>query len=138
MNIQVAVLCDAATDDNGKLNLLGAFDTIYTQLLPAVHPQCSIALRVSFGNQDEGEHVLRMMFVDADGKSIMPGIDIPVQVVLPEDAHFGTRNFIVNIQQLKFEEPGLYSIDIALDGNSQGSIPLLVKRTPLPEGEQKG
>ena len=41
MNIQVAVLCDAATDDNGKLNLLGAFDTIYTQQLPAVHPQCS-------------------------------------------------------------------------------------------------
>ena len=31
MNIQVAVLCDAATDENGKLNLLGAFDTIYTQ-----------------------------------------------------------------------------------------------------------
>ena len=48
MNIQVAVLCDAATDDNGKLNLLGAFDTIYTQQLPAVHPQCSIALRVTF------------------------------------------------------------------------------------------
>ena len=35
MNIQVAVLCDAATDDNGKLNLLGAFDTIYTQQLPS-------------------------------------------------------------------------------------------------------
>ena len=48
MNIQVAVLCDAATDDNGKLNLLGAFDTIYTQQLPAIHPQCSIALRVTF------------------------------------------------------------------------------------------
>ena len=31
MNIQVAVLCDAATDDNGKLNLLGAFDTIYAR-----------------------------------------------------------------------------------------------------------
>ena len=51
MNIQVAVLCDAATDDNGKLNLLGAFDTIYTQQLPAVHPQCSIALRVTFGSE---------------------------------------------------------------------------------------
>ena len=54
MNIQVAVLCDAATDDNGKLNLLGAFDTIYTQQLPAVHPQCSIALRVTFASADEG------------------------------------------------------------------------------------
>ena len=134
MNIQVAVLCDAATDDNGKLNLLGAFDTIYTQQLPAVHPQCSIALRVTFGHEDEGEHKLRLNFVDADGHAIMPGMDLPVQVVLPGDSHFGTRNFVVNIQQLKFENPGLYSIDLALDGQTQGSIPLLVKHVP-PAGK---
>ena len=70
MNIQVAVLCDAATDDNGKLNLLGAFDTIYTQQLPAIHPQCSIALRVTFFSGDEGKHSLQLNFVDADGHSI--------------------------------------------------------------------
>jgi hypothetical protein len=131
MNIQVAVLCDAATDDNGKLNLLGAFDTIYTQQLPAIHPQCSIALRVTFFSGDEGKHELRFNFVDADGHSIMPGFPpIPVDVVLPDDMHFGTRNFIVNIQQLKFENPGLYSIDIRLDDQSQASIPLLVKHNP--------
>jgi hypothetical protein len=130
MNIQVAVLCDAATDDNGKLNLLGAFDTIYTQQLPAVHPQCSIALRVTFGNEDEGAHLLKLNFVDADGHSIMPSIDIPVEVVLPGDAHFGTRNFIVNIQQLKFAGPGLYSIDLSFDEQLQASIPLLVKHNP--------
>jgi hypothetical protein len=131
MNIQVAVLCDAATDDNGKLNLLGAFDTIYTQQLPAVHPQCSIALRVTFSAGDEGKHVLGMNFVDADGRSIMGGFPpIPVEVVLPDDMHFGTRNFIVNLQQLKFEEPGLYSFDITLDDQPQVSIPLLVKLRP--------
>src|SRR3974390_2540505 len=131
MNIQVAVLCDAATDDNGKLNLLGAFDTIYTQQLPAVHPQCSIALRVTFFSGDEGRHNLRVNFVDADGPSIMPDFPpIPVEVALPDDTHFGTRNFIVNIQQLKFEQPGLYSIDISLDGQPQASIPLMVKHIP--------
>jgi hypothetical protein len=131
MTIQVAVLCDAATDDNGKLNLLGAFDTIYTQQLPAIHPQCSIALRVTFFSGDEGKHELRMNFVDADGASIMPDFPpIPVDVVLPEDMHFGTRNFIVNIQQLKFESPGLYSIDVSLDGQPQASIPLLVRHNP--------
>jgi hypothetical protein len=131
MNIQVAVLCDAATDDNGKLNLLGAFDTIYTQQLPAIHPQCSVALRVTFFSDDEGKHELKFNFVDADGHSIMPGFPpIPVDVTLPEDMHFGTRNFIVNIQQLKFENPGLYSIDIRLDDQSQASIPLLVKHNP--------
>ena len=134
MNIQVAVLCDAATDDNGKLNLLGAFDTIYTQQLPAIHPQCSVALRVTFFSDDEGKHELRFNFVDADGHSIMPGFPpIPVDVTLPDDMHFGTRNFIVNIQQLKFENPGLYSIDIRLDDQSQASIPLLVKHNPPAE-----
>ena len=135
MNIQVAVLCDAATDDNGKLNLLGAFDTIYTQQFPAVHPQCSIALRVTFDGEDEGKHTMRLSFVDADGGSIMPAIDLPVQVSLPGDSHFGTRNFIVNIHQLKFEKVGLYSIDLALDGAPQASIPLLVKEHPKPAAE---
>jgi hypothetical protein len=131
MNIQAAVLCDAATDDNGKLNLLGAFDTIYTPQLPAIHPQCSIALRVTFFSGDEGKHSLRLNFVDADGRSIMPDFEsIPVEVLLPEDMHFGTRNFIVNIQQLKFEEPGLYSIDVTLDDQPLASIPLLVKHHP--------
>lgn len=130
MNIQVAVLCDAATDDNGKLNLLGAFDTIYTPQLPAIHPQCSIALRLTFGQEDEGDHQVRLNFMDADGRSIMPGIDMPVQVALQEDAHFGTRNFVINIQQLKFDEPGLYSIDVSMDGNSCAAIPLFVKYTP--------
>ena len=129
MTFQVAVLCDAATDDNGKLNLLGAFDTIYTQQLPAVHPQCSIAMRATFGPEDEGEHQVRLNFVDADGGAVMPPIEIPVQTTLPNDSHFGTRNFIVNIHQLKFDQPGLFSIDIALDGRSQASIPLLVKHS---------
>jgi len=130
MNIQVAVLCDAATDDNGKLNLLGAFDTIYTQQLPAIHPQCSIALRLTFSSGDEGKHTLQLNFVDADGRSIAKLPHIPVEVALPEDMDFGTRNFVVNLQQLKFENPGLYSIDLSLDGRPQTSIPLLVRHNP--------
>ena len=133
MNIQVAVLCDAATDDHGKLNLLGAFDTILAPQLPVTHPQCTVALRVAFMSGDEGDRRLKLNFVDADGKSIMPPIDIPVPVQLPDDAHFVTRNFIVNIQGLKFQEFGLYSVDVRLDDKSQGSSPLWVKNL-TPQG----
>jgi hypothetical protein len=137
MNFQVAVLCDAATDSGGKLNVLGAFDAIYTQQLPAIHAQCSVALRMTFTNVEEGTHKLRLSFVDEDGKSIMPGIDHPLQVVVPPDAHFVTSNFILTIQQLKFDRHGLYSIDIAVDGRQEASIPLLVKpsqsRTPAAD-----
>lgn len=127
MDIQVAALCDAATDTNGKLNILGTFDTIYTQQLPAVHPQCSIALRFVYTKIEEGPHKLKLNFVDEDGRLVMPSIDLPVEITFPEEANFLSRNFVVNIQQLKFEKPGLYSIDIAIDGRHEGSIPLLVK-----------
>jgi hypothetical protein len=130
MNIQVAVLCDAATDDNGKLNLLGAFDTIYAPQMPAVHPQCAVALRTTFQPGDEGTRKLTLNFINADGRPIMQPIELPVPVSLPDDAHFLTRNFIVNIQQLRFDEPGLYSVDVVLDNESHASIPLLVKLLP--------
>jgi hypothetical protein len=132
MNIQVAVLCDAATEDNGKLNLLGSFDTIYAPQLPAVHPQCAVALRVTFMSGDEGARQLKLNFVNADGRAIMPPVEIPVAVALPDEVHFLTRNFIVNIQQLKFSEAGLYSVDVRLDEKSHGSIPLSVRLVERP------
>ncbi len=128
MNVQVAVLCDAATQDsNSKLNVLGAFDTIIAVQLPAVQPQCAVALRATFAGEDEGQHKLALNFINADGRSIMPPIEFPVAVTLPDDVHFMTLNFIVNIQQLQFPGAGLYSVDIRFDGKSQASIPLQVK-----------
>jgi len=131
MNIQVAVLCDAATQDSSsKLNVLGAFDTIYAPQTPAVHLHCAVALRVTFAAGEEGAHRLAFNFINADGRSIMQPIEVPVNVTLPEDAHFVSLNFVVNIQQLQFPELGLYSVDVRLDGQSQASIPLSVKGMP--------
>ena len=134
MDIQIAVLCDAATDNNGKLNILGTFDTIYTSQLPAIHPQCSIAIRMTFNKSEEGTRAVKLNFVDEDGKSVMPPIEIPIEVAVPEETIFLSRNFIVNIQKLKFEKEGLYSIDIAVDGRQVGNIPLLVRIPPRQPG----
>src|SRR2546425_11949134 len=88
MHVQIAALCDAATDYNGKLNLLGTFDTVLTQQMPAVHPQCSVALRIVFDKIEEGHHKVKMNFVDDDGRFIMPSIEMPFDVSLPADASF--------------------------------------------------
>ena len=136
MDIQIAALCDAATDSHGKLNILGTFDTINAAQLPAVHPACSIALRLVFSKMEEGKRELKLNFVDEDGKLVMPSIDIPVEIAVPEDTSFISRNFIINIQQLRFERPGHYGIDLALNGHHVGSIPLLVRHlAPQPAAE---
>jgi hypothetical protein len=127
MTIQVAVICDAATEYNGKLNLLGTFDTIYAPELPAHHPQCSVAIRIAFDRIEEGLHNLEVHFVDEDGHPIMSSTDLPVEVIFPADATFISRNFIVNFQQLKFDQPGLYSVNLVFDDRQLCSIPLAVK-----------
>jgi hypothetical protein len=128
MDIQVAVLCDAATDYGGKLNFLGAFDTILATQMPAIHPQCSIALRMTFNKAEEGPHQVNLSFVDEDGQPVMRSIPISLEVRVPDETIFISRNFVVNLQQLEFKRPGLHSIDISLDGREAGSIPLLVRQ----------
>ena len=130
MDIQVAVLCDAATDYKGKLNLLGTFNSVHTRELPANYPQCSIVLRVVFKLVEEGSHKLRINFVDEDGKFVMPSIELPFEVKVPESDSFAYRNFILNIQRLKFEKFGQHAVDIAIDGRQEASIPLEVKQIP--------
>lgn len=133
MNIQTAVLCDAATQDaSSKLNVLGAFDTICAPQVPVVHPQCAVALRITFMSGDEGQRQLTLNFINADGRSIMPPMSLPINVVMPEETHFITLNFVVSFHQLKFPEAGLYSVDVRVDGESRAAIPLQVKLLSQP------
>src|SRR5258706_5152179 len=122
MDIQIAILCDAATDTNGKLSILGTFDTIYTSQLPAVHPQCSIALRMTFSKVEEGPHKVKLNFVDEDGKLVMPSIDIPIEVAGPDDTIFIFPHFIIYIQQTKFEKPRPHFIFISRDSRQDRRI----------------
>ena len=134
MTIQVAVLCDAATDYNGRLNLLGTFDTIYASALPTQHPQCSIAIRIAFERNEEGRHKVNLNFVDEDGQPIMKNMQVPVEVMFPPDATFMSRNLVINILQMTFAKAGLYSIDLSLDDRPLSSIPLAVKQmAPKPQ-----
>jgi hypothetical protein len=128
MTIQVAVLCDAAVDYNGKLNLLGTFDTIYSPVMPTQHPQCSVAVRIAFDRMEEGQHTLEVSFVDEDGQPIMRTMKLPGEVLFPTEATFASRNFIVNIQQMVFAKEGLYSVNLAMDGSALCSIPLVIKK----------
>lgn len=136
MDVIVSVLCDAATDDRGKLNILGAFDTIFSHTLPAIHPGCAIALRVTFHKHEEGEHHFALNFVNDDGQSVLPPMGIPINVKLPNDSAFVSKNFIINIQQLKFDTQGDFSVDVLFDNDHVASIPLMVRQIHEPEGEQ--
>lgn len=126
MDVEVFALCDAATDYGGKLNMLGAFDRINARQFPVVHPYCSIALRVRFERIEEGDHRVRINFVDADGNSIISSVDGNIGVKFPRDVHSVCANMVLGINGMKFDRAGQYSIDLAIDGRHERSLPVNV------------
>ena len=136
MEVLVATLCDSANDYNGKLCLLGCFDTICAGQMPVVHPQCSLALRICFRPEDEGDHLFRIGFIDDDGNPVMPPFEPKIQVAFPGDSYFVTRNLVLNIQRLQFKSPGQYSIDVQANDKMITRIPLrvMMNEQPKPEG----
>ncbi|MCB1083818.1 MAG: hypothetical protein KDK61_05875 [Simkania sp.] len=130
MKLELMALCDGANESQGKLNILGAFDHLWVQKTPIVHPMCAITLRMRFQRSEEGEHRVRITFADEDGQPIMPSLDGAIQVKCAPHQSTLLANFIVNVQQLKLEKFGEYTIDLRVDGQHLGSIPLYVKELP--------
>ena len=130
MKLEIFTLCDAATDSGRKLNILGSFDTLWAKEEPIAHPACAIAIKMRFARIEEGNHRVKLTFADADGKLVMPGLDSSVAVRLGPKDSSGTVNLVLNIQQIRLPSFGEYTIDLAVDGRQEGSLPLYVKKRP--------
>lgn len=131
MQIEVFSLCDAATVENGKLNILGAFDTIMASKVPVVHPHCTIALRFRFKSIEGGEHDISVKFVDVDGGHVIPPAKGVIKTKYAKGQRTSAANMVLNLQGLKIEKFGEYSIDLAVKGRNVASIPFFVKEQKL-------
>lgn len=133
MNVEVFALCDAAADYQGKLNILGTFDTIWTKQMPSVHPQCAVALRLRFSKIEEGGHKVKINIVDEDGKPVVKSVEGNINIRFGEAERASLAvNMILNLQGLKVSKYGEHAIDLAVDGRHEASLPLYVKQAPGP------
>ena len=126
MEVEVFVLCDAATDNMGKLNILGTFDTIGAREIPVIHPQCAVATRIRYDRIERGEHRLKLTVADADGQLIVRPLETVMRVAFPDHQPSHPYNMILNLQRMKFEKFGEFTIDLAVDGRQESSLPLFV------------
>ena len=130
MDIEAFLLCDAATDTHGKLNVLGAFDSIFVKQLPTKHASCAIAARIRFAKSEQGEHKIKLNVVNQDGEKIVPTLDGKIGVRIQPDADSIAINLVLNLHQMELKDVGRYSIDLALNDKHLASLPLNVRHHP--------
>ncbi len=132
MQVEIFAICDAATSDNGKLNILGSFDTIWVKQFPAVYPHCAIAIKMRFQTMEQGDHTIAVRFIDEDGHNILPPANGSFSVNMPPEQRSASADIVLNIQSLNLVKPGEYALELAVDGHSTISLPLFVRPAPQP------
>ncbi len=130
MKVELFCLCDAATEAGGKLNVLGAFDRIWSREAPVTLNHCAVASRIRFSRIEEGVHRIRITFADEDGQLVLPPMESAIELRFAPNDVSVPINLIVLMPQLKLPRFGDYTIDLALDANHLGSLPLMVRRVP--------
>ncbi len=132
MIVEIASICDAATANGvgGRLNILGAFDRIFTQF-PLIIPQCAAAFRVRYQRAEAGVHKLVLSIEDVCGHPIVPGMESSITFE-PVAKGFDTAamNLILNMQRLKIERPDKYIVRLIIDEDEYAALPLYALDVP--------
>ncbi len=131
MNIEAFLLCDAATDSHGKLNVLGAFDSFFVNEVPAAHPYCAVVLRLRVDKSEQGEHTITLHLIDEDGQHVIQPLEGRLRIAsVPNQT--ATSNLILNLQGLKLPRFGELAFHLQIDGKPAGSLPLYIRKLQAP------
>lgn len=133
MQLEILTFCDAATEYGGRLNILGATDTLVVPAVPFKYANCAVVARLRAARIEEGAHTMRLMIIDADGQPIL-NVEGKMEIRFHQGMG-GAVNLIINAHQLEFKEAGEYAVEIAVDGIQLGSSALFIRQHErLPTG----
>lgn len=124
MDVTLAVCCDAANvSREGKLNLLGIFNSIHAAQFPCTHPHLALVLRVEARMGEEGTYPLELKLVDEDGHTLFViGGQISLQGAEPGRPM--TAQTIMDINNFSLPRPGTYMFEVVIEGRIVRSIPI--------------
>jgi hypothetical protein len=136
MEVDLAVISDAANvSQEGKLNILGIFDTIWAREFPFRHAAMVFVLRVKADFTEEGTHQLEVRLVDADGEQLFKA-EGPIQVPSSAPGRPVKPHVIMGLSGVSFNRAGDYSFELVIDGQHLKSVPLYIMQAPPhPQGE---
>ncbi len=119
MNVEYAFLCDYAESGN-KLTAVGiGIDSIYAEVVPALHMQLFAVLALKFTlNETQRMRAFEMHVQDADAKDIIPPLTGNLDIQAPADGmSYRTHRIVNGLYGLKLEQFGDYQVSWLIDGN---------------------
>jgi hypothetical protein len=124
MQIKLALLADYANvTAEGKLNILGIFDRISVQQIPAIHPQMHLILRLeAHAAERDRLHNIEIRLYDPDGQTVF---EVKGDIV-PHGTPGQTiaTNQILTLNNLQLTKVGGYVFVVFVNNDLKSEIPL--------------
>jgi hypothetical protein len=125
-----AVLADfASLTIDHKLNVLGIFDRIVSQNVPAAHPQIYLVVGYKFECTEVGTKDIKIVLIDADGH-VLFSMEGKMDVVAAESGVSRSVSQILRLGNLIFPQFGDYEFQVLINGRIESHIPFTVVQLP--------
>ena len=128
IRIPFAVIADSANvSREGKLNILGIFQNIGANTVPATHPQISLVLTFQAERGDaNSEHPIKIQMVGEDGEVII-NIEANLKFSMPPSGeHSVLAHQIFQVANIPFTRFGTYDFNIFVNNEVRKTVSLNV------------
>lgn len=127
MRVELAFLCDVATEAGGKLNALGiGIDRLILSELPQQHRRLTVVTRIAFEPEDAGERRFAIELIGPDGSPVTPRVEGAMQVQFGDPPQTSRANILIELANPRFTVAGPHEAKLSLDGVELAALPLEV------------
>lgn len=117
MKVDIFTLCDSAQEyNNGKLVIVGTFNSIYAKNFPADYPEFALVARIMFSETEKGVHNIKFS-IKKENEDVFI---LPVGEMTADNTDSKGKETTVNIvvkgNNIPIASPGIYIVTLDVDG----------------------
>jgi hypothetical protein len=127
MKTELFTLCDYSQENDGKLTIVGTFDTIISRQFPCVHSHLSVVLRLRFDIWEFGKHSFRIETRDLDGDGAIEPVTGSLEVKGVGNAT-AVSHLLFTINNMQLKNNGVVTFVLYVDDKEITSVPLYVRK----------
>ncbi len=128
-SVKAILTCDYIIHEHltNKKSLIGIFEDIHLLQFPATHPRIGVYVNLTDAH---GKYVLEVRLITPDGQHIGPIKTPEVEI----DSPLRTCEFALQAQNVPFQKPGKYEVQIFANGDFLASKAFSVNKIEIKEG----
>lgn len=115
MKVDIFTLCDSAQEYNGKLVIVGTFNSIYAEQFPTLHPEFALVARLVFDENERGKHHVNFSIKKNDEDIYIMHPEEMIADTTPTEGKDTVINVVMKGVDIPIPSAGTYTISLRVD-----------------------